>query len=81
MQLADKGTNNIDKVCIIESNIPIVHELPSQPGAHKQEKYPSSSIHVALFWHGLLEHSLISVQIHSHKMLLFRYPQIVKGKS
>jgi hypothetical protein len=40
-----------------------LNPFPEYPALHPQTKEPSLSVHVALCWHGLLEHSLLSKKI------------------
>ena len=40
-----------------------LNPVPLKPPSHSQSKEPSLSVQVALEWHGLLEHSLMSKKI------------------
>ena len=47
------------KTCLLEQ----LNPFPEYPTLHLQTKEPSLSVQVALGWHGLLEHSLMSIKI------------------
>jgi hypothetical protein len=55
--ILDTCTN--EKIYLLEQ----LNPFPEYPTLHSQSKEPSLSVQVALGWHGLLEHSLMSKKI------------------